>query len=123
MEKTVIDQLAERIFTLLGERLGVRGKTLETRFRKAGRLVPKRAREPIRALVDAQNLAQNPNMAMRIDPEHVSNAYDQALRELTQINPAAERSQKRFNFASLILLQLLLVAGIFAAILRWRGFL
>lgn len=123
MEKVVVDQLAQRIFALLGEQIGPRGKTLEARFRKLGRLVPKRARDPIRTLIEAQKMAENPNLAMRVDPDAVSVAYDQALDALKQLDAAAEKSRKRFNLAALISLQVILVTVVFVAVMRWRGFL
>lgn len=123
MEKTVVDQLVDRIFTLLGERLGVRGKTLEARFRKAGRLVPKRARAPIKVLIEAEKMAQNPTIAIRIDPEALAAAYDKAVLELGDVDRDAEKSRKRFNMAALLGVQILLIAVVFVAVMRWRGFL
>ncbi len=123
MEKIVVDQLTDRIFVLLGEKLGARGKTLEARFRKAGRLVPKRARDPIKVLIEAQRMAEDPNMLLRLDPEAVSYAYDQAVNALGELDRAAEKSRKRFNMAALISLQVILIAVAFIAVMRWRGFM
>lgn len=122
MEKVVVDQLADRIFVLLGENLGARGKTLDARFRKAGRMVPKRARAPIKVLIEAQKMAENPNLLLRIDPGHVSAAYEQASLALGELDRAAERSRRRFNAAALISLQILLIAAVFIAFMRWQGY-
>lgn len=122
MEKTVIDQLADRIYTLLGDNLGVRGKTLDARFRKAGRLVPRRAREPIKFLIEAQKMAENPGLAMKLDDETISTAYDQAVRALGDVDRVKEKSRKRFNLAALLSLQVILIATAFIVFMQWRGF-
>lgn len=123
MNQLVVDQLADRISTLLGQKLNVRGVSLERRFRRAGRAVPRRARRPIRTLIEAQQMAQNPQMAMRIDKDHLSKAYDIALRELSAIDEQSERARRRINLAALVALQILLIGGILVAVLRWRGFI
>lgn len=123
MDNTKIEQLTDSIHALLGEKLNVRGRTLEARFRRAGRLVPRRAREPIKVLIEAQTMARDPRLLMRLDAEHVSKAYEIAARELKEIDAASERARKRINLLALIALQFLIVAGVFVALMRWRGYL
>ena len=123
MQKVVIDQLAGRVHDLLGEKLGVRGRTLEARFKKAGRMVPRRARKTIPTLIEAERMAVDPKLLVRIDPDVVSRAYDVAVRELGEIDAGAEKSRKRLNLLAIVAFQVLVIGGIFIAIMRWRGFL
>ncbi|GFE63487.1 hypothetical protein [Litoreibacter roseus] len=123
MDPTTVNQLAQRIFELLGERLGARGSTLEKRVRHAGRLLPRRVRQAAKTLVDAEKMAQNQTLAMRLDPQQISGAYDRCIDYLDNIDPAARRSQARFNMAATLAFQVLAVGLLLAIVLRWRGYL
>jgi len=123
MDKDAIDALCEEIFTLLGDQLGARGKTLEKRFVYAGRLVPKRARVPVETMIDAQRLAQSPQLALRVDGVGFEAAYKEAKLALDGVDPASETSRRRYNSATVLAAQLLVVGIGFFYVMRWRGFL
>ena len=123
MEQDVISELVTRIYDLLGDKLRVKGANLRTRVKKAGRLLPKSVRLAAGELIEAQDMAENPNLAKRLDADAVSRAYATCLRFLTEIDQEAAKSRARYNFAALVSAQFLLIVGLAIAFMRWRGFL
>lgn len=61
MSAVTITQMADRVSALIEERLGVRGRGLEDKIRKAGRRLPKRVREAASYLAEAGQMAQIPS--------------------------------------------------------------
>lgn len=122
MEKVVVEQLVERVFTLLREKLGVRGGSLEARVRRAGRILPRHVRVAARELVSADQMAQEPKMLLRLDPSRVSAAYETCTNHLEGIDEKALKSKAIFEFAATVIVQVLVIGAIALAVLHWRGF-
>jgi len=123
MEKVVVEQLVERVFVLLREKLGVRGGSLEARVRRAGRMLPRHVRLAARELVNADQMAQEPKMLLRLDPSRVSAAYSTCSNYLEGIDEKVLKSKAVFGFAATLIVQLLVIGGVALAVMRWRGFL
>ena len=121
MEQGVVSQLVIQIYDLMGEKLRVKGANLKTRVKKAGRLLPKSVRRAAGELIEAHDMAENPVLATRLDPEAVSKAHKTCLRYLNEIDPKAAKSRARYNFAALISAQFLLIVGVAIAFMQWRG--
>lgn len=123
MEKVVVEQLVERVCTLLREKLGIRGGSLEAQVRRAGRALPRNIRHAAKDLVNAERMARDPKMLLRLDPQQVSAAYDTCVLHLEGIDHQALKSKARFGFAATIIVQVFVIAAVALAVLRWRGFL
>ena len=123
MEPLIVEQMTARIFEQLAETLGAKGKTLQKRLAYIRRKLPGRVRRAGDALVDAQALAENPRLAMQIDGEAFSAAYDVISKHLSEIDASAERSRKRYNLMAAIAAQVLLVGAVIVGILMWRGYI
>ncbi|RLJ60462.1 hypothetical protein BCF46_0663 [Litoreibacter meonggei] len=123
MEKVVVDQLVARISALLHEKLGMRGASLEARVRRAGRALPRRVRRAAKELVNAESMAQEPKMLLRLDPQQVSAAYDTCLMYLENIDERALKTKALFGFAASVIVQVILIAAVALAVLRWRGYI
>ncbi|WP_281858169.1 hypothetical protein [Litoreibacter halocynthiae] len=123
MEKVVVDQLVARISALLHEKLGMRGATLEARVRRAGRALPGRVRRAAKDLANAERMAKEPKMLLRLDPQQVSESYEICLMYLESIDERALRTKALFGFAASIIVQIILIAGVAIAVLRWRGYI
>ena len=121
MEQSDLEQLSGKVSEMIGERLRVRGKSLQTRVKKAGRLLPKSVRRAAGELVQAQEMAENPLLAKVVDPDAISRAYQTCVRFLTEIDPVAAKSRARYNMASLVSLQVIIVAVLAIVVMQWRG--
>lgn len=122
MEQLTVRQLTARVFELLGEKLGARGDTLETRLSRIRRKLPRSVRSAVNDLVAAEKMAQDPKLVLQLDPEHTSSAYARCVTFLDGIDPIEARSRKRYTMAASISAQLLLVALACIAVLQWRGY-
>ena len=123
MEPIVIQQLTKRVFELLEETMGAKGRTLEKRLAYVQRKLPGRVKRAGAVLVDAQSMADSPRLAMQLDSETVSAAYDEIERYLKELDVAAEKSRKRYNVMAAVAAQFLLVVGALVALLVWLGYI
>jgi hypothetical protein len=123
MSAVTIQQMADRVASLLEERLNAGGGSFADKLRKAGRQLPRRVREAAEVLAQAGIAAQNPKLLRRIDEEKVAAAYDVCVRHLGGVNAGDRRRGRVLGVAASIAFSLLVVALLLLAVLRWRGFL
>ncbi len=123
MEPAEIQALVARVFALLESRLGARGATLKKRLDYVRRKLPGRVRRAGDLLVDAQKMADNPRLAMRVDRDGLTRATVEIERFLNAIDVPAERSRRRYNRLAAFAGQFLLVFGALVGLLVWRGYI
>ena len=121
MSVVTVQQMADRVSTLLAERLHVRGDGLEARLTRAGRRLPRKVREAGVRLVQATLMIANPKLMAQVDDETVAIAYGICLRHLATVDPAAARRGLVLDIAARISFAVLVVAMLFVAVLYWRG--
>ncbi len=121
MGVVTVQQMADRVSELLGERLRVKGDTLEARLRKAGRRLPRKVRDAGAVLVQATQMIRNPKLMHLVDDETVATAYDTCLRHLNTVNPNEAMKTLLVGIAAHIAFSLLVVAVLVIVTLYWRG--
>ncbi len=107
--------------TLMQEKLGVRGKTLSSRFNRAGRLLPKRIQKAGRVITDAQNTVAHPKLARLCDPKALNAAFSDVTSHLETIDPADRRRGKVLGVLGGMVFNLILLMGAIVALLLWQG--
>ncbi len=122
MEPAEIQALVARVFILLESKLGARGATLQKRLGYVQRKLPGRIWRAGTALVEAERMAENPRLAMRVDRHRIERATEDMERFLNEIDVEAERSKRRYNRLAAIAGQFLLVTGALMGLLVWRGY-
>lgn len=118
MERPVLDQRdiearQARLSQLLGTQLRVGGKTLEKRVARAGRLLPRWARRDMARILDAARLAGNPKLARMVDIAALDKAEARVTRYLKALDPDEARKTARLRLAGMVVLNLLIVLGLF----------
>lgn len=119
MDPELLDQMTTRIFELLAEKLGAKGATLEKRLGYVRRQLPARARRAGVVLVEAQRMAQAPQLAMKIDADAATAAHRVLDQFLTEFDAEAAISRKRYNRWSGIAAQFLMVCAAMLGLLWW----
>ena len=122
MSAVTIQQMADRVAALMEERLHLRGKGLEAKVRKGGRLLPRKVRAAAELLAEASKMAQNPRLLMQIDDGAVAEAYDICVRHLGGVAAGSRRMDALVGIAGSIAFSVLVVAVLVLAVLYWRGF-
>jgi hypothetical protein len=122
MSAITIQQMADRVATLMEQRLGIRGSGLEAKLRKGGRLLPRRVRLQAETLAAFAAQAQNPKLLTQIDFEKVSDAYDTCLKHLGGVKAGDRRFGLLLSIASSAAFSLLAIAVLIIAVLVWRGY-
>ncbi len=123
MSAVTIQQMAERVASLLEERLNIKGKGLTEKLRKSGRLLPRKVRNAAEQLADAAGRSQNPKLLLQIDEAAVVVAYDICSKHLSKIDAGHLRMTGILGTASSMVISLMVVAVIVIGILYWRGYL
>lgn len=122
MSAISIQQMADRVASLMEERMGARGKDLSAKLQRAGRRLPRKVRAAGEELAQAALMAQNPKLLLQIDHDTTSHAYDTCVRYLSTL---ARRRwvDSAVAVAASIAFSVLAVVVILIAVLRWRGFI
>lgn len=121
MDVAKIETQIREISDLLGDKLGVKGKTLETQSRRIGRLLPKKLRRDVTYLAQAQVLSQNPKLLRMVDELKVRQAHRVLVDYLQTIDPADRRKGALLSALGIVVFNLLVVFVVLVAVLRWRG--
>lgn len=122
MEKTEsIQDQAETLRTLMARKLGLKRGSLARRVAKAGRRLPSGVRNDIAAVAEAEKIALNPKLAMRLNPGATKGAFDRAAVHLRAIDVADRRKGLALSILGSIAFNILAVITILIVVLRWRG--
>ncbi|MGB5558773.1 MAG: hypothetical protein WBN04_12275 [Paracoccaceae bacterium] len=113
---------ADHLAAMIEERLGIRGKGLEAKLRRAGRLLPAHIHRSADLLVEAMQLQASPKFARRIDEQKVVSACKSVEKYLMTIDPSTRRMDRVIGFLSSNAFNLLATGGLVIAVLIWRGY-
>ena len=115
--------MADRVATLMGAHLKVKGQGLPEKLRRGGHMLPRRVRTQAAFLADAVKQAENPHLRVRLDMGRITEAYDACVRHLTKINRWERRRVAVLNFLASVTFNLLVLAALVIVVLIWRGYL
>lgn len=116
-------EVIAEIAALMHTRLGIGGDSLADRLRRAGRRVPQRLRAQARALARAEPLANHPGLCRTLDAPALCAAAAELRAWLRSIDPADRRRGWWLGMLSGLVFNLLVLAALMLAVLRWRGYL
>ena len=121
MNSVSYEEQAERIATLLHEKLGIRGRDLESRLRRAGRLLPRHLQQDGAVLVEAVKYQASPKLARLVDAAQVARSYRNLEEHLQSIDPWKRRIDELVGILSGVAFSLLLTVVGFVALAYWFG--
>lgn len=122
MSAVTIQQMADRVAQLLEERLGLGGRDLSAKMKRAGRSLPKKVRDSGRLLATSAHRAQNPKLLGQIDMAEVTEAYDVCVKHLIAIEPANKRRELFAGVLGSVGFGVLVLAVAILGFLVWRGY-
>lgn len=116
------DTRSSALRAALKAKLGIRSATLAQAFKRSNHLLPKPVRAAGVVLVDAQKKVVHPKMARLVDEGVVNKAFGTIEAHLAAIDVKERRKDARLRWLAVLILNMALVALIFFAILKWRGY-
>jgi hypothetical protein len=122
MSAVTIQQMADRVAQLLEERLGLGGKGLAAKLKRAGRTLPRKVRDAGKLLAAAAQKAQNPKLLGQIDMGEVTEAYDVCVKHLIAIDPVARKRNLFAGMVGSVGFGILALVIALAVLLAWRGY-
>ena len=121
MSAITIQQMADRVASLMEERLQAAGPDLTAKLRRVRHLLPRVVREAATRLARAAADARNPKLLARIDEGVVAHDFDVCVRHLVAIAPGAGLLRVIARGAASVALGLLVLALCVVAFRAWRG--
>ena len=121
MSAVTIHQMADRVAQLLEERLGLGGRDLSAKLKRAGRMLPKKVRDSGKVLAAAAHKAQNPKLLGQIDMGDVTEAYDVCVKHLIAIDPVGRRRDLFAGMVGSVGFGVLVLLVALFGFLAWRG--
>ena len=116
-----LDRKSKTLERLFAAKLGLRRGPLDTRLRRARRMLPRPVRRDIATVVDAHRNASHPKLARQIPFEQVDTAYARAEAHLTSLSAWDRRWGATLGVLASIAASLLGVAVLLVIFLHWRG--
>ena len=113
--------MAQDLCALLDEKLSLRRGPLQTRLNRAGRRLPARIRAQAQLIAEAETLATHPKLSLRIDRDRVARAHAEVRAHLRAIDAADRRRGAVLGLLGGLAFNMLLLAALTLAFLRWRG--
>lgn len=114
----------DEIRALLRDKLGLRGKDLQSQLARAGRSLPRQLQNQAKHLVTAQALTAHPRLSRQIDQAQVDLvdlAHKNCTAFLRNIDKADRRKGKILSVLGAISFNLIVVVTILVSVLVWRG--
>ena len=121
MNETAILAKIGEIDALLSERLRVRGRTLGDKVRKAGRLLPRAVSREAAYLAEAEQFAQAPKLARRIDESRIETAHRIVSDYLKSVDPRERQKDRILGILGILAFNILLFGGLFIYYLWSQG--
>lgn len=121
MESKDLAQKIAHLNVLLEQKLALRKGTLAQRADRAGRRLPRWVRRNLHQLDRAQSMADHPRMARMLDSPALERAYVSAAAHLKSIDPKERRKDRLMGILGSLAFNLLLLAALLVAVLRWQG--
>lgn len=121
MDRRQFDEQAEAVSDLLRARLGVRGRSLRIRLRRAGRRLPKPARAAGDRIVAAQAMAENPRLWPLVGLSGIQEAFTTLRASLERIDPKDRRRGALLGLTGAMVFNLMLAGALVIGLLVWRG--
>lgn len=115
------EEIAE-LADLMRARLGVRGPTLRAVLARARHRLPRRIRARAARLAEAEPLARHPKLRLTLDHAALARAAAELRGHLDAMDLAERRRGWWLGVLGGLAFNMLLLAGLLLALLRWRGF-
>ncbi|WP_133176172.1 hypothetical protein [Pelagivirga sediminicola] len=123
IDPVTFQQDIDAVQTKLRIRLGARGKTLARSLRRAGRALPKPARQAGGRLVQMQAMVVHPRLRRLVTRAQVDGALAELSAPLNVINVKERRKDRLLGFAASVVFGLMVLGAGIVALMRWRGLL
>ncbi len=122
MMGAAIQAMTDRVAQLMEEKLAIRGKGLEAKLKRGGRLLPRQVRLAAQSLAVAATMSDNPRLAMQVNDGQVAADYGACLRHLMALPVAAGWGGYALASLRAIAFAILTIALLLIGYLVWRGY-
>ena len=115
-----IDRQAAELEALIEARLRIRGRSLEARLHRAGRLIPKGIQKEIQGVIRAQEMHRHPQLRAMVNEAAVAKSHARAAEWLKTVDPWERRKDRLLTIAGSLAFSFLVISGAVIGLLVWR---
>ncbi|MCC5970549.1 MAG: hypothetical protein JJU15_11385 [Pararhodobacter sp.] len=123
MPATDIPGLALQATTLMQQRLGARGDSLEQAVRARGWRLPRKVRRAAVELAEAEPMAAHPRLRLMLDEAQVERSGRLLVNYLHALGASERRWRLFLSVAASVSFALLVTIAGVISVLVWRGYL
>ncbi|MCV6825209.1 MULTISPECIES: hypothetical protein [Halocynthiibacter] len=120
MKIVSVDSYADDVAALLTKQLSVKGKSLEKRIKRSGRLLPGYVRKDAQYIVESQKLSQHPKLARMLDEKKLAKSHKTCVSYLKSVNPSERRKGLFMSILGSVSFAIFVSGALFIAFLVWR---
>lgn len=121
IDPTALSKQNRDLTRLAGEKFRFETDSLSRAMKKAGRRLPRRVHKQAALLVEAEQRAGHPKLAMMLDANEIDRANETVKQALNAIDPADKRKGLILSTLGMVSFHLIAVFTIFIVVLVWRG--
>jgi len=123
MSVTTVQQMADRVASLMEKRMNIAGKGLREKLRRGGRRLPRKVRREAEYLAEVAELAMHPKMQLMLDDARIATAYDTCVKYLNPLGASDRLKGAMLGVGGSIAFAVFVVVAGMIGVLVWRGFL
>jgi len=116
-----VERLATSLEAQIEKRMGVGGRGLPAKLKRAGRRLPRHVRREAAMIAEALTLAQSPKLSRQVDQARLELAARRVAAFLKTYDRADRRKGAVLGLLGSLSFNLLAVAALVVAVLVWRG--
>lgn len=125
MTRTTIKSAEAGIDALVTDKFGVRSGGLRDKLRRVSRKLPRGAKsglaEDLDYLEKARKRTAHPRRRGQVDQQKLARMVSDQERRLEKVDPAADRSRAVVNWLGVLVINLMIFAVVYYALLKWLG--
>lgn len=125
MKRETIDGAEAGIDSLMTEKFGVRSGGLRDKLRRVSRKLPRGAKsvlaEDLDYLEKARKRTSHPRRRGQIDQKRLAHMVASHEKRLEKVNPSEDRTRAMINWLGILVINLMIFAVVYYALLKWLG--
>ncbi len=123
MSEISVQILCDEVVSLARSQLGLSGSTLTKVSQRGRRVFPRRIRNQIKRLIDAQTMAENPKLMRQLDLAGLQKSHKEIVTYLTAIDPNARHRDLLWSIFGSLGISLFILGGVVIVALVQLGYL
>ena len=121
MSNDVIETAKAEIDAMVSDKFNTRKGSLAQKLRRAGRRLPRGVVDDVAFLEETQKRTAHPRRRGQVDRKRVDTILNSQRKAFGRVNIARDKSRERINWLGVLVMNLMMFAVVYFALLKWLG--